>query len=57
MTIADQLRAEGMERGMQQGVQKEKMLIARKLLAHGADVKTISNITGLDISEIEKLEV
>ncbi len=60
MTIAEQLRAEGIEQGIlqgrQEGMQEEKMLVVKNLLARGVDMRIISSATGLDISEIEKIE-
>ena len=43
------------EKGIEKGIEKGKIEVAKKSLEAGLDINTISNITGLDISEIEKL--
>lgn len=51
---------EGLQQGLQQGLANELervKLIAKKQLALGMDVKTVSEITGLAIYEIEKLMI
>jgi predicted transposase YdaD len=39
-----------------QELKQKDLEIAQKMLAEGLDVKMISHITGLEISEIEKLK-
>jgi len=41
---------------MQQGIEKEKIEIARKLLASQMDMSNIAAVTGLSIDEIEQLK-
>lgn len=53
--------AEGMEKGIVQGIEKgiekgkadERLAIAKRMLAEGMDIKTISKITGLSLKEQE----
>ncbi len=44
-----------LENAEEKGIEKGKIEVARKSLEAGLDINTISSITGLDISEIEKL--
>lgn len=46
---------EGMEKGMQQGATEERIKNARAMKAKGIQESLIAEITGLSISEIEKL--
>ena len=59
MSIADQLKAEGvqqrMQQGMQQRINKEKKEIAINLLHEGISTKLISKVTDLSIDEIQEL--
>ena len=69
MTLAEQLRQEGMQQGMQQGRQegmqqgrqegvfKEKIEIAERMLKEGVEFVFIVKITGLSISELENMQV
>ena len=63
----DKLYEQGIEQGIDQGIEQErsfqeklrkqeKMETTRKMLAEGLDIKMISNISGLSISEIKELE-
>jgi predicted transposase YdaD len=53
MTAAQQLRKEG----MQQGIRKEKMEIAKSMLAElYLDMSTVAKITGLPKEELEKIQ-
>ena len=45
----------GKEIGKKEGEKNKAIEVARKSLEAGLDINTISSITGLDISEIEKL--
>jgi predicted transposase/invertase (TIGR01784 family) len=49
------LKKQGYEKGVQSGKQEGKLEIAKKLLSSGSDVKTVSEITDLSISEIKSL--
>lgn len=53
MTIAQQLRQEG----LQQGEQRKAFEIAKKMLAKGADISDIEELTELSFEEISKLRV
>ena len=52
MTIAEQLKAEG----MQKGIEKGKLEIAERLLSANAEIAFIAKITGLSLSKIEELK-
>ena len=49
-------KAEGIERGMKDGEAKQKMIVARKLLAQNIEASVISAVTGLSQQEVEKLK-
>ena len=59
MTIADELRKEGMEKGIEKGIEKgkleEKKEVARNLLGLGVEVDKIIKATGLTEEDIKKL--
>ena len=56
---AEMLKKQGYEKGVQSGKQEGKLEgkleIAKKLLSSGSDIKTVSEITDLSISEIKNL--
>ncbi len=52
MTIAEQLRRQGEQRGMELGRRE----VARKMIASGLDAKMICEMTGLTKSELNKLK-
>ena len=56
MTIAQQLRNEGMQQGMQQGIRQNSHEIAKKLILKGLDEEFIAETTGLRVEEIRKLK-
>ncbi len=45
------------EKGIQKGIEKGKIEVAKAMLANNVDVNTIVKCTGLSISEIEELSV
>ncbi|MCR8647329.1 Rpn family recombination-promoting nuclease/putative transposase [Leptospira interrogans] len=47
MTTAERLISEGMQRGIEQGIEKRKLEDASKMLSKGIDLKTVLEITGL----------
>ena len=49
-------RQEGLQEGLQEGQEAKAMEIARKLLATGADLKFISETTGLSLEQLQKLK-
>ncbi|CAH7061170.1 hypothetical protein VCHA50O407_210067 [Vibrio chagasii] len=63
MTIAEQLRQQGEQRGRQEGIQlgEEKgrqdalKEMARKMLLNGLDQQTIMDVTGLNTDELAQL--
>ncbi len=61
MSIADEIRQEGMQqgmqKGMQQGMQQGMQRAARNFLASGLDVGFVAKNTGLDIEFLKKLQV
>jgi predicted transposase/invertase (TIGR01784 family) len=64
MTIAEQLKAEGMQQGiqqgiqqgMQQGIEKTKYEIAERLLAKNEDLSSIAEVTGLSLEKLKELK-
>ena len=58
-TIADRLREEGLnqglERGRAEGARKAKLETAKAMLARGMDMETVLEITGLDRKSLEGL--
>jgi predicted transposase/invertase (TIGR01784 family) len=56
MTAARQLEIKGEKRGMQQGMQQEKLHIAKNMLSKlHLDVETVAQATGLSREELMKL--
>jgi predicted transposase/invertase (TIGR01784 family) len=47
---------QGIERGIEQGIERGKLDAARAMLEKGLDVSFISEITKLNVSEIEALK-
>lgn len=45
----------GLAEGRAEGKQEEKVKIAKKMKECGVDINIISTVTGLTVSEIEKL--
>jgi len=56
MTIAQQLRHQGMQQGMQQGMHLKTSEIAKKLLMQKMAVKLIAEATDLTIAEVKALK-
>jgi predicted transposase/invertase (TIGR01784 family) len=55
MTIAEELRQEGLQKGLQKGRQEEKIIIAKNLLSQAVDTKLIMQVTGLSEAELISL--
>ena len=59
MTIAEQLRAEGMQQGINQGinqgVQQGLYSVVKNMLAENANIDSIMKFTKLSKKEIEKI--
>ena len=55
--IMDQKAIEdaGYDKGLNDGIEKEKIEIAKRMKEQGIDTKTIKDITGLTIEEINNL--
>ena len=47
---------EGKEKGIKQGIKEKAIETAKNMLNKGLDIELISECTGLDIKEIEKLK-
>ena len=47
---------EGIKEGMKKGIKENKLETAKNMLNKGLDIELISECTGLDIKEIEKLK-
>lgn len=56
ISMADELRQEGMQQGMQQGIQQGVLLAAKNFLASGFDVEIVAKNTGLSIDMLRKLQ-
>ncbi len=56
MTVAEQLKQEGLEIGMQQGMQQRNETIARNALKEGADPYFVGRITGLSLKRIKIIQ-
>lgn len=56
MTIAEQLRQEGMQQGMHLGEEKARELFARNLLKENESIERIAKLTGLSIENIKKIK-
>ena len=49
-------RVEGIEEGIKEGREKEKILIAKNFLKDGIPIDVVSKNTNLSITELEKLK-
>lgn len=60
MTIAQRLRASGIEEGIEKGIEKgefkAKLEVAQRMLAEGVDIAFIAKLTGLSREKIKELE-
>ena len=52
MTLAQQLKQEGLQQGLQQGRHEEALTIARNMLADGMSPKAVQRLTGLPENEV-----
>ena len=48
---------QGIEKGMEKGINQEKIAVAKKMLLKKIDIDTIIEITGLSKLEIEKIKI
>ena len=55
MTIAQQLKAQGIEEGILKGVLKGKLEVAQRMLANGIDLNVIATLAELPIKHIKQL--
>ncbi len=56
MSAADQLRQEGHNQGLKQGIQQERLIIATNMLHKGADDAFISEMTGISVELLAKIK-
>ncbi|WP_010598984.1 Rpn family recombination-promoting nuclease/putative transposase [Rickettsiella massiliensis] len=56
MTFAQQLEQKGLKKGLEQGRREEDFVIAKKMLARGADREFIKDVTGLSDKDFLSLE-
>ena len=60
MTIAQRLRASGIEEGIEKGIEKgkleAKLEVAQRMLVEGTDIAFIAKLTGLPIQKIKELQ-
>jgi predicted transposase/invertase (TIGR01784 family) len=54
MTLADHLKPEVFKRGVEKGIEKGRIEMAKTLLLEGVDTEIISKTTGLSSEEIKK---
>ena len=55
MTVADQLRQQGMHEGVILGRQEGIEKVARSMLAKNADINFVAETTGLTIAQLETI--
>ena len=55
MTLAEQLRAEGMEKGRAEGIEKGKLDIAKNMIKSNISIEQIKVLTGLPETKIKQL--
>ena len=51
MTVYEEIKQEGRQEGISQGIAK----VAVSALRNGIDIQTVAKFTGLDLVELEKL--
>jgi predicted transposase/invertase (TIGR01784 family) len=56
MTAARQLEIKGEKRGMQQGMQQEKLHIAKNMLSEGLAANLIQKLAGISEEQFRQLE-
>jgi len=56
ISIADEIRQEGMQQGMQKGMHIREMQIAKSFLESGFDIDAVAKNTGLDPAVLKKLQ-
>jgi len=54
--VREEALEEGEEIGMEKGMEKEKLIIAKNLLAEGSTPEFVHRITGLPLEKIEELK-
>lgn len=55
MTIAEQLKAEGIEKGLERGIEKRNIEIAERLLSEKADPTFVARVTGLSLAKVKEI--
>lgn len=56
MTVAEQLRQEGIQQGIRQGIQQDRIIMAARLISRGVDESLIAETTELSLEQIRKLK-
>nr|WP_283783765.1 hypothetical protein [Leptospira weilii] len=57
MTTAERLISEGIQQGIEKGIEQEKLETAGKMLQKGIDLKTILEITGLTEQDLRDSDI
>ncbi|WP_078131977.1 hypothetical protein, partial [Leptospira alexanderi] len=57
VTTAERLISEGMQLGIEKGIDQEKLKTAGKMLKKGIDLKTVLEITGLTEKTLKENEI
>ncbi|WP_242549379.1 MULTISPECIES: transposase [Alicyclobacillus] len=53
--LEQEFEEKGIQKGLQQGLLEGKREVAHRMLAQGASVQDVADMTGLDIKEIEEI--
>ena len=56
MTLAEQLKAEGIATGLQQGKLEGKLEVAERLLSEGIEIVFVSKMTGISLEQLKVFE-
>ncbi|ULH30721.1 hypothetical protein [Leptospira weilii] len=57
MTTAERLISEGIQQGIEKGIEQEKLETAGKMLQKGIDLNTILEITGLTEQDLRDSDI
>ncbi|MBN9412638.1 MAG: hypothetical protein J0H12_01755 [Candidatus Paracaedimonas acanthamoebae] len=55
MTLAEKWKLEGLEKGLQQGLEKGRLEVARSMLLEGINKQTVVKVTGLSEEDLSQL--
>ena len=56
MTVTQAIRQEGMQRGIQKGMQQKKIHIAKNMFSRGLTPSLIQELSGISAEELGQLE-